>query len=246
VQNAGEMGVRGMLQGWEEGVGAPVTIRVSRRARRIALRVMTAERGVELILPRGVPKRLGLGFLAAKRDWIAARLNALPQPVPFVEGATLPVFGVPHRIRCEHDPAAPKVAIAGGEIRVHGEGADLAGAVRDHLMALARAELVRRARICAARIGRQVARIGVREMRSRWGSCSSAGNLSFCWRLVFAPHSVLDYVVAHEVAHLVEMNHGPQFWRLVSALCPGSAAARTWLKEHRAELFCYGGTAATG
>ncbi len=234
------MTARGTPPVWDEEIGAPVTIRVSRRARRIALRVMTAERGVELVLPRGVPKKRGLDFLAAKRGWVAARLDALPLPVPFAEGAIIPVLGVPHRVCCVRDPAAPTVAIGGGEIRVRDGSSGIARAVRAHLVALARSELARRAQSCAARIGRQAARIGVRDTRSRWGSCSAGGSLSFCWRLVLAPESVLDYVVAHEVAHLVEMNHGPRFWRLVHSLCPDSAAARAWLKRHRAELFSYG------
>lgn len=251
------MSLRGMSRDFEKEVGACVTIRVSRRARRIALRVMSGERRVELVLPRGVPRQLGLGFLTAKRGWIAARLDTLPRRVPFVEGATIPVFGVPHRIRREGDPGAPKVAIAAGEIRVRpaprdqgsradpeAEAAEIARHVRDHLIALARAEAARRARALAARLGRPVARVGVRDTRSRWGSCSAAGNLSFCWRLVLAPESVFDYVVAHEVAHLVEMNHGPRFWALVDSLHPGRAAARAWLKAHRAELLSYGGTPA--
>lgn len=238
------MNVDGAPPGWDAEIGAAVTIRVSRRARRIALRVRTGGRGVELVLPRGVPKKLGLGFLARKRGWIAAQLDALPQPVPFAEGATIPVFGVPHRIRRDGDPEAPprapRVAIAAGEIRVRGDDAGIARLVRGHLIMLARSELAGRARACAARLGREVRRVGVRDTRSRWGSCSAAGNLSFCWRLVLAPHSVIDYVVAHEVAHLVEMNHGPRFWQLVDSLHPGRAAARGWLREHRAELLSYG------
>lgn len=232
---------------WNTELGAAVTIRVSRRARRILLRVRATEREVELVLPRGVSKKLGLGFLAAKRGWLAARLDAVPRPVPFAEGAVIPVLGVPHRIRRGDDPKrnpeAPLVTIADGEIRVRGDAAEIARPVRDHLVALARAEAVRRARACAARLGRPVVRIGVRDTRSRWGSCSAAGNLSFCWRLVLAPESVFDYVVAHEVAHLAEMNHGPHFWRLVDHLHPGRAAARAWLRAHRAELLCYGGMA---
>ncbi len=219
---------------------ARVSIRVSPRARRIALRIDAAEHKVELILPPGVPTSHGLRFLAAKRGWIAARLAALPQPVRFAEGAVIPVLGIPHRIRREDDPVAPPVAIRDGEIRVRGDPAHIERRVHDHLVSMARAEFADRARPLAARIGRKLARVGVRDTKSRWGSCSGQGNLSFSWRLIFAPEPVLDYVVAHEVAHLAEMNHGPRFWRLVDSLSPDSAAARAWLKRHRSQLFSYG------
>jgi predicted metal-dependent hydrolase len=220
-------------------LGAPVTIRVNPRARRLLLRIDASDRTVELVLPKGVPAEHGLRFLGAQRGWIAARLAALPQPVRFAEGAVVPVFGVPHRICRETGPAAA-VAIVDGEIRVRGAPEHAARRVRDFLVRLARQELGRRARLYAAQIGRPVARVTVRDTRSRWGSCSASGALSFSWRLVLAPDSVADYVVAHEVAHLVEMNHGPRFWRLVHTLVPDSATPRAWLKRHRAELFSYG------
>lgn len=221
-------------------LGAPVSIRVNPRARRLLLRIDAASRRIELVLPRGVAAEHGLKFLAAQRVWITARLGALPAPVPFAEGAIVPVFGVPHRIRREEDPAAPPVAILGGEIRVRGDPAHLARRVRDHLVRLAREELTRRARLCAARIGRPLTRVGVRDTKSRWGSCSAKGSLSFSWRLVLMPEAVMDYVVAHEVAHLAEMNHGPRFWRLVRTLTPDCAMPRAWLKRHRGRLFSYG------
>ena len=225
---------------FDTGVDAPVSIRVSPRARRVGLRIDAAERKVELVLPPGVPVRTGLRFLAAKRGWVAARLDALPQRVPFVEGAILPVLGVPHRISRETDPAAPPVRIIDGEIRVRGDPLCLAHRVRDHLARTARAEINPRARRLAARVGREVAQVNVRDTRSRWGSCSAQGSLSFSWRLIFAPEPVLDYVVAHEVAHLVEMNHGPRFWALVARLVPDSAGPRAWLKRHRSRLLSYG------
>ena len=225
---------------WEPAIGAPVAIRVSPRARRVGLRINAAEHTVELVLPRGVSPSTGLRFLAAKRGWIEARLEALPQRVPFAEGAIVPVLGVPHRVRCELDPAAPPVRIIDGEIWVRSDPLHLARRVRDHLVAMAQAELVPRARRLAARIGREVARVSVRDTRSRWGSCSGQGNLSFSWRLIFAPEPVLEYVVAHEVAHLAEMNHGPRFWRLVESLTPNIGAPRKWLKRHRNQLLSYG------
>ena len=226
-------------------LGAPVLIRVNKRARRLLLRIDASSRTVELVLPHGVPAEHGLKFLAAQRGWIAARLDALPPSVPFAEGAVVPIFGVPHRICRESDSTAPPVAIVvcapgGGEIRVRGAPEHFARRVRDHLIRLARHELSRRARIYAARIGRPIARVGVRDTKSRWGSCSAKGGLSFSWRLVLAPEAVVDYVVAHEVAHLAEMNHGPRFWHLVRTLTPDCAGPRAWLKRHRSRLFSYG------
>jgi predicted metal-dependent hydrolase len=225
---------------WEPAIGPPVSIRVSQRARRVVLRIDPVGRNVELVLPRGVSPNTGLRFLAAKREWIAARLQTLPQPVPFAEGAIVPILGVPHRIQRESSPSLPPVGIIDGEIRVHGDPAHLARRVRDHLVITAQAELAPRARRLAAQIGREVRRVSVRDTKSRWGSCSGRGNLSFSWRLILAPEPVLDYVVAHEVAHLVEMNHGPRFWQLVERLAPGSAGPRGWLKRHRSQLLSYG------
>jgi hypothetical protein len=221
-------------------LGAPVAIRVSARARRISLRVLGTGQGVELVLPRGVGPEAGLKFLDGNRGWVAARIAAQPEAMPFVEGAVVPVRGVPHRICREGDAAAPPVAIRDGEIRVKGDPAHLGRRVRDHLVSLARSELSARARDCAVRIGRKVGRVGVRDPKSRWGSCSSNGDLSFSWRLVLAPDAVIDYVVAHEVAHLVEMNHSPRFWRLVETLTPDTAGPRAWLRRHRQRLLSYG------
>jgi hypothetical protein len=221
-------------------LGTPVAIRVSPRARRISLRVLPVGQGIELVLPRGVGAEAGLKFLDGNRGWVAARIAAQPSAEPFVEGAVVPVLGVPHRICREANSAAPPVAIRDGEIRVKGDPAHLGRRVREHLIALARSELSSRARDCAVRVGRRVGRVGVRDPKSRWGSCSSNGDLSFSWRLVLAPEAVIDYVVAHEVAHLVEMNHSPRFWRLVETLAPDSAGPRAWLRRHRLRLLAYG------
>jgi predicted metal-dependent hydrolase len=222
------------------GLDAPVRVRISPRARLLSLRVDPTAREIELVMPRRAPAEAGFRFVATHRGWIAARIAALPQPVRLAEGAIVPVMGVPHRIRRELDAKAPTVAISGGEIRVRGDPEHLPRRVRDYLIALARRELAARARALAEQIGKSVTRVGIRDPKSRWGSCSSKGALSFSWRLVFAPEAVIDYVVAHEVAHLVEMNHGPRFWRLVATLVPDAPSARAWLRRHRGELLAYG------
>ncbi|HTW51601.1 MAG TPA: SprT family zinc-dependent metalloprotease [Stellaceae bacterium] len=220
-------------------LAAPIAIRVSPRARRLSLRVDAATRGVELVLPRRFAADAAIGFVARHRGWIAARVAAMPPPLRLADGATVPIFGVPHRIRRITEPAAAPVTIADGAILVRGDPVHLPRRITDHLKALARRDFAARARTLAARLGKDVTRVGVRDPKSRWGSCSSKGALSFSWRLVFAPEPVVQYVVAHEVAHLVEMNHGPRFWSVVASLVPDSAGPRAWLRRHRAELLAY-------
>ncbi|HVH77871.1 MAG TPA: SprT family zinc-dependent metalloprotease [Stellaceae bacterium] len=223
----------------ELGLGVPVTVRLSPRARRLSLRVDAATRGVELVLPRRAPSDAAVGFVERHRGWIAARVAALPPPTRLVEGAMVPVFGKSHRIRHVRDRAAAPVVIVDGEVLVRGDPAHIPRRVIDHLKALAKREFTARARILAARLGKSVTRVGVRDPKSRWGSCSSKGALSFSWRLILAPEAVADYVVAHEVAHLVEMNHSPRFWKVVASLVPDSKSPRAWLKRHRLELLSY-------
>jgi hypothetical protein len=222
------------------GLGVPVAVRVSPRARRLSLRVDAVARGVELVLPRRFSAGTAIGFVARHRGWIAARVAAMPPPLRLADGAIVPVLGVPHRIRHITEPATAPVTIGDGEIRVRGAPEHLPRRVIDHLKALARRDFAERARALAERLGKNVARVGVRDPKGRWGSCSAKGSLSFSWRLVFAPEPVIEYVVAHEVAHLVEMNHSPRFWRVVASLVPDAAGPRAWLRRHRAELFSYG------
>jgi predicted metal-dependent hydrolase len=219
----------------------PVRVRLSRRARRLALKIDAVGDAVELVLPPRTPLPRALNFLKSNREWVEDRLAALPPRVTFAEGEKVPILGIHHRIRHvarsrDHGP----VWIADGEIRVTGEAAHLARRVRDFLKERAREEFGRRARRLALRLDRQVGRISVRDTTTRWGSCSANGNMAFSWRLVMAPEPVLNYVVAHEVAHLIEMNHGPRFWRLVDKLVPDVERHRDWLNENRAWLLRIG------
>lgn len=219
----------------------PVRVRVSRRARRLALKIDAVGDAVELVLPPRTPLPRALNFLKTNREWVESRLAALPPRVTFEEGQKVPILGVPHRIRHvsrsgEHGP----VWIEGREIRVTGEEAHIARRVRDFLKEKARQELGRRARKLAAMLDRKVGRITVRDTTTRWGSCSANGNLAFSWRLIMAPEPVLHYVVAHEAAHLVEMNHGPRFWKLVDKLVPNVERQRDWLNRNRAWLLRIG------
>lgn len=211
------------------------------RARRLALRIDAAGEAVELVLPKRSSRSEALRFLEASRPWIDQRLAELPPRIAFADGAVIPIFDRPHKIRSLPSARGHGAAwIELGELWVAGDPDFLARRVRDFLRNLAKRELAQRAHALAETIGRKVARVTVRDTTTRWGSCARTGNLSFSWRLIFAPEAVLQYVVAHEVAHLVEMNHGPRFWRLVAQLHPEAKTQRLWLNRHRARLLRIG------
>jgi len=218
----------------------PVTFIRSARARRASLRVDVARRRIVLTAPLRMARDTAVGFARQQAGWIAARLKRLPARQPFVDGADVPLFGTPYRVRHRAD-ARGTVWIDGTEIHVAGRAEHLPRRLRDWLTAEVRRRLVPLVEAKAARVEKSVKRITVRDTRSRWGSCGPDGALSFSWRLVFAPPEVVDYLVAHEVAHLVHMNHGPRFWALAERLCDGPMEApQAWLKANGEALLQYG------
>lgn len=222
-----------------DGAAVELDVRINRRARRISLRVDSGKGSIVLTLPNGRARAEGLRFATEKADWIRANLAALPPREPFAPGAMLPLLDVPHRI--VHRPESRGgVWIETGEIHVSGKPEHLARRLGDWLRAEARRVIVPRAHAAARQLDRRIARVSIRDTRSRWGSCSHAGVLSFSWRLLLAPEPVLDYVVAHEAAHLVEMNHSRRFWRLVDEICAGRTEAEKWLRRHGPALHRYG------
>jgi hypothetical protein len=224
-----------------EGGEMPLLVSRHPRARRFVLRLDALGDAVELVLPAWGSTREAARFLEQNRGWLEARLKDLPPRICFADGVAVPVLGVSHRIRHVAGARGRGSAwLEGCDICVSGEAAHLPRRVRDFLRETARHEINRRARALASRIERRVARISLRDSRSRWGSCSAKGALSFSWRLVLAPEAVLDYVVAHEVAHLAEMNHGPRFWSLVETLTPGYRGPRSWLRRNRMRLLRFG------
>jgi predicted metal-dependent hydrolase len=181
-----------------------------------------------------------VGFAEAQAGWIAARLKRLPDRRPFADGAEVPLFGEPHVVRHRPDRRGT-VWCEMGEIHVAGRPEHLPRRLRDWLTAELRGRLVPLVHAKAERVERPVKRITVRDSRSRWGSCGPDGGMSFSWRLVFAPPEVLDYLVAHEVAHLVHLNHGPRFWALARSLCDGPMEPpQAWLKANGETLLQYG------
>lgn len=221
--------------------GREVALRVRRsaRARRLSLRIAGHDDSVELVLPQRAREQDGLDFLKSRSGWVLDRLERLPGRVPFADGCELPLGGVLHRVR--HEPQLRGgVVLDGHEILVSGRPEHLPRRLSDWLRAEAKRRILPLAHEKAAAIGQRVTRITVRDQKSRWGSCAHGGRLSFSWRLVLAPDEVLDYVVAHEVAHLEQPNHSPAFWRVVDRLTEEREARRAWLRRHGTRLHRYG------
>jgi len=222
-----------------EGREVPLIMRRNPRARRIILRLDPASDGAVVTLPPGAKPEEGLELARRKAIWLVRRLEALPPRVPFADGAEVPVLGVDHRV--VHSTGRRGVVWRqDGEIHVAGRPEHLARRLADWFRREARRQISPRAGAKAGQLGVRPGRISLRDTRSRWGSCSSEGALSFCWRLVMAPEFVLDYVVAHEVAHLKFADHGPRFWRTVASLTGDVETARAWLHSHTERLHRYG------
>ena len=221
------------------GLPNPLELRESLRARRMTLRLDSARGIIQVVVPAGLAEYEAVSFVSRNTGWIRNRLAKLPPLRPFEDGALVSVLGKEHVLR--HDPACRGAGQRiDGEIRVGGQAEHMARRVRDVLTIEARRLLAEKARVMAEMLGAKVQAITVRDTRTRWGSCSASGRLSFSWRLILTPEPVFAYVVAHEVAHLFEMNHSPRFWALVTQLDNNADHHRAWLRRHGAELLRHG------
>jgi hypothetical protein len=220
-----------------------IAINRSARSRRFTLRVRTASRDVLLTMPARAPLSSARAFAERHSAWIGVRLARLPHPVAFEPLAKAPLRGVDHTIvhrSSQRGVVWIEPGANGPLLCVAGERPHVARRVSDFLKREALKDIEAAVSRHARAIGVQPKRISVRDTVSRWGSCSSAGRLSFSWRLILAPPYVLDYLAAHEVAHMVHMNHSQKFWALVGRVSPDVKRAEAWLKAHGASLHRYG------
>ncbi len=214
----------------------PHTLVRHRGARRMSLRVAPA--GVRLTVPPRTPAAQIEAFLRASEGWVAEQRGRLPpSPPPLADGDRVAYLDDRLDLVVRGGGARTRVRRAGGALLVSAPaGAGVDDAVEAWYRREARAVLAERSRALAERLGAHVASVTVRDPRSRWGSCSSRGRISYSWRLLLAPERVLDHVVAHEVCHLLRPDHSPEFWALVREVDPGTETARRWLREHGPRL----------
>ena len=211
-----------------------ILLRRSARARRLSLRVSQLDGRVTMTVPSGVSEREARRFAEEKSDWISKALSRIGEAVAVVPGAVLPVEGQPRAV-CAGTGRSARL-LPGSIMVPETRPGPAAAALLKHLARDRLAEAVGRH---SAQVGRPAGRLTLRDTRSRWGSCSHDGNLMFSWRLVLAPPEVLDYVAAHEVAHLVHMDHSPNFWGVVGDLCPDHKRLRGWLRREGHGLHRY-------
>lgn len=228
-----------------EGIGVPVEVRRHHAARRFTLRVSKTRRAVVVTVPPRARMDDAGTFLNKHIDWVRERLGNVPESVPFAPGAVVPLRGRPHRIAAiQAERGQPVVTVdeAAGAARllVAGRVEHVPRRLKDWLLEQAKADLDGRVSFHAKAMGVRVRRICLRDQQTRWGSCSASGVLSFSWRLVLAPPFILDYVAAHEVAHILEMNHGPRFWKIVDRAVPRLEEAKAWLRHEGSDLHRYG------
>lgn len=228
------------------GLQAPVEIRRHPAARRLTLRISRTRRAVIVTMPLKCNLNEADSFLNRHLDWVKERLDNLPEPVAFEDGAVIPLRGVPHLVRFTGATRSGEVVseVRGTDgqmpqLHVSGQLEHAPRRLRDWLIAQVRSDLDERVTWHARNLGVRPRRLTVRDQSTRWGSCSSTGALSFSWRLILAPPFVLDYVAAHEVAHLEEMNHGPRFWELVELTMPRLESAKDWLRDEGMDLHRY-------
>jgi hypothetical protein len=230
-----------------EVAGAPVRLKVNRRARRVSLRLDRTRR--EIVATAPSPRRLAeaAAFAHERAGWIAERLAELPGAEALAPGMLIEVFGRPVRLEAGAGRARWIEPVDGSTPRISamGEGEGFARAVVLVIRKKALEVLSARTAHYAGRLGVTLPKVTVADAKSRWGSCRPAhrgapASIRYSWRLALAPFEVADYVVAHECAHLLELNHGPKFWAHVRGLVGDERRHRAWLRAEGARLHAFG------
>lgn len=217
----------------------PLRVVENARAKRLTLRIDAGGQSLRVTIPPGLRQGEVKRFLDRHHDWLELKLSRLPDRPQLRAGVKMPLRGRPHLII--HQPGKRGTVTAGIKdsepvLYVHGEETHLPRRLADFLKREAKKDIEPLVAKHSASVGRPAKTIRFKDTSSRWGSCTSEGNLSFSWRIMMAPPTVIDYLVAHEVAHLREMNHGPDFWALCRELCPRTDEARSWLKRNGSAL----------
>ena len=213
-----------------------ITLRRSAATRRFSLRVSQLDGRVTLSMPSRAREAEAMAFLRAHEGWLRTALAKRPAGQRVGLLSQVPIEG---RLFTVQAGSGRSVRIEDDRLLLPGDPQQFGARAQAFLKVLARDRLAAASDHYAAVLGRSVARVTLRDTRSRWGSCSHAGALMYSWRLIMAPPAVLTYVAAHEVAHMLQMNHSAAFWTVVERLEPGWQAHRRWLHANGPDLHAY-------
>lgn len=215
---------------------------ISPRAKRLALRLDTRKRRMNLVIPRRVSLRAAYQFAYDHRDWIDQKLQTLPASIPFEHGMTLSILGrdVTLIIEKSDQYKLTKIELDDTTLMVKTKLDDITPRLIRFLKTRAHDEFLKRGQDIAARIQKNIVRLSIKDMHTRWGSCSLDGTMALSWRLIFAPELAFDYVIAHEVAHLKYGDHSKNFWALCASLAQDFETGHNWMKQHGNILLRYG------
>lgn len=214
-----------------------VKVKKTSVAKKLVLRIDTKDHCAILSIPKYCLRKQALKFLQENEVWIINTLANLPKLSNFAEGDEISVFGKIYKI-C-HENKHKGTRFEGDLLKVGGDKVFLHRRVKDFLKKEAVDKLAEISIKTAEKIGVKIASVTVKDTKSRWGSCSTKGNINYNWRIVLAPKEVIDYLVCHEVSHLKHPNHSTDFWSTVESLCPSYKDSRNWLKTHGKELYKY-------
>ncbi len=216
----------------------PLAVRRLRNAKRISLRMSPAKNSLLMTLPRRTSLASGIRFLHSQSGWILENLTE-ENSIVLYEGAVIPILGRDYTIRRQEGRGTTQLDHDRLCLTVHCQSDFVARRVRDFLRKYMQQACAAQLEPMTAMLEKALRKVLISKAGSRWGSCTSEGIITINWLLVFAPPDILRYVIAHEPAHLVEMNHSPRFWRLVERLHPGAQDARKWLHREGHRLHRY-------
>jgi len=219
-----------------------VTVKRSKRAKRVALRLDPIERVINLVVPERMSLDKAYFFAAEHEDWVRDTLGKLAPATPFTHGTTLPIFGDHITLNIQRDASLKRTTLKleNDVLNIKTYLDDPTNRITAYLKKVAQSGLADMASEKAESIDKIIKSVSVRDTKSRWGSCSGDRTISFSWRLIFAPYEAIDYVVAHEVAHLVHMDHSKSFWSLCRKLSLNYVDGKYWMQNHGNDLMGYG------
>jgi len=223
--------------------GVQLRLSVNPRARRISIRIDARAGEAVAVAPSERRLAEAVAFAQSKADWIAERLSARPAGAALVPGAVIPFRGGTAILETTGGGGAARLVEGADGVRIisGGDGEAFARRVTNLLKRTARDALTARTDVHLRALGQKPVTIGINDPTSRWGSCSPMSrSIRYSWRVVMAPPEVLDYLAAHEVAHLIHADHSPAYWAVVHRLVGDHRPFRHWLKTHGADLHAVG------